>query len=74
MDTNLPSNTHTRAGTWGGTAVVLWMQIGSAELLKTALLAAVGAAVSFGVSLGFKWIIRRLRSLKRKRSGNPPQS
>jgi hypothetical protein len=71
MDTQLPSSPHTRAGTWGGTAVVLWVEIGSTELLKTALLATVGAAVSFGVSLALKWVVRRLRSLPWKRKREP---
>ena len=60
METHLPKDP-ARVGTWGGTAVVLWVQIGSAELLKTTILAAIGAAVSFGVSLALKWVVRRIR-------------
>jgi hypothetical protein len=71
MELNHPSSSGTRAGTWGGTAVVLWMQIGSAELLKTAVLAAIGAAVSFLVSLLLKWIVRSLRSAKLRRRQAP---
>ena len=38
---------HTRAGTIGGTLLVLILQINSTEIIKTALMAAVGAATSF---------------------------
>lgn len=52
-------NACTRAGTLGGTFLVLLLHITSEELLKTALLAAVGAAVSFGVSFVLNRVVRR---------------
>ena len=51
----------TKAGTFGGTLLVVLLQIQTAELLKTAVLAAIGAAVSFSVSLILRWVIRYLR-------------
>ncbi|MCW3091404.1 MAG: hypothetical protein JWP81_2473 [Ferruginibacter sp.] len=55
-----PVNGHTKAGTAGGTLLVLLLNIGTAEILNTAILAAVGAAVSFTVSLLLRWLLKRL--------------
>jgi len=57
MDTNFPSDT--KAGTLGGTALVVIMQLNMAQILETAILAAVGAVVSFGVSVALKAVLRR---------------
>jgi hypothetical protein len=51
----------TKAGTIGGTLFVLLLHITSEEVLKTALLAAVGAGVSFFVSYALNRIIKRRR-------------
>ncbi len=51
----------TRAGTIGGTLLVLLLRVESAELLETAVLAATGAAVSFAVSKGLQWLIREIK-------------
>ena len=51
----------TKAGTIGGTLLVVLLQIKSSELVKTALLAAIGAAVSFGVSLFMRWTVKRMK-------------
>jgi hypothetical protein len=58
---NLPDNGNARAGTTGGLLLVLLLQIGGGELLKTIVLAGVGAAVSFSVSMGMKWLVRKFR-------------
>ena len=50
-----------KSGTAGGTLLTLWINIQQEDLLKTALLAAIGAAVSFSVSLFLKWLVKRLR-------------
>ena len=50
-----------KSGTAGGTLLTLWINIQQEDLLKTALLAAIGAAVSFSVSLLLKWLVKRLR-------------
>lgn len=54
---SLPTGSSTRAGTTGGTLLVLLVQISGGELLKTAVLAAVGAAVSYLVS----YLLKRLQ-------------
>lgn len=51
----------TRAGTAGGTLLIIIANISSQDLLKTVVLAAVGAVVSFGVTLLLKVVIGRLR-------------
>lgn len=52
-----------RAGTAGGLLPVL-LQVNADEVVKTICLAAVGAFVSFSVSLFLRWLTGRL---KRKR-------
>ena len=49
------------AGTFGGTVLSLFANIFTADLVKTAILAAMGAMVSFGVSAGLKAVFKRLR-------------
>jgi hypothetical protein len=49
----------TVAGTAGGTLLILFANIHSEDIMKTALLALIGAVVSFSVSLGLKWITRK---------------
>jgi hypothetical protein len=52
---------HTRAGTAGGTLLVVALQISSQEMLKTVVLAALGAVVSF-------WVSHLLQRLVKKRT------
>lgn len=59
MESNANANAPTRAGTIGGTLLVLLLRIGSEEVLKTAVLAAVGAVVSFGVSFLLNKLVKR---------------
>ena len=59
-----PLNSNTLAGTAGGTLLVLCMKISLQEVFYTALLAAIGAAVSFGVSMVLRLIIRHLTRKK----------
>lgn len=55
-------STFTKAGTAGGTLLVLLMNIFSAtDILHTIILSAIGAAVSCAVSLLFKMILKRIR-------------
>jgi hypothetical protein len=61
METNHSTDMPTKAGTIGGTLFVLLLHITSEEVLKTALLAAVGAGVSFFVSYVLNRIIKRRR-------------
>lgn len=60
MDGSSPG-ANEKAGTVGGTLLVVVLQISSGEVLKTAVMAAVGAVVSFGVS----WLLQRV--MKRRR-------
>lgn len=56
-------NSHhgTAVGTAGGTLLAAFANIHSGDITKTIILAAVGATVSFLVSLGLKWIAKRNR-------------
>jgi hypothetical protein len=51
----------TKAGTIGGTFLILLLHITSEEVLKTAVLAALGAMVSFGVSFLLNKLFKRKR-------------
>ena len=57
------SNVHERAGTVDGTLLVVLVEITGGELVKTAVMAAVGAAVSFAVSWGLQRWVKRRRGL-----------
>lgn len=52
---------HTIYGTLGGIITIILVNITAGDLLKTALLAAVGAVVSLSVSLAFKYCLRKWR-------------
>jgi hypothetical protein len=53
----MPPDGSTRAGTAGGTLLVL-LQLMPGEVMKTTLLAFIGAMVSFGTSLLLKYIVK----------------
>ena len=61
MDNNFTGHGNTVSGTIGGTIYVLLLQVSFTEISRTIFLAALGASVSFLVSLFLKWLIRRLR-------------
>jgi mannitol-specific phosphotransferase system IIBC component len=52
---------NTKAGTAGGTLLTIFANINSGDLVKTGVLAAVGAAVSLTVTLLLKLLIKRLK-------------
>jgi hypothetical protein len=58
---------HTKATIFGGTLTIFFANIGGADLLKTVILGAVGAVVSFIISQLLKFAIKQC--FKRK-SGN----
>ncbi|HEY1038231.1 MAG TPA: hypothetical protein VGF30_02450 [Bacteroidia bacterium] len=58
-DNNIESGTI--LGTVSGTALTLAVNIGSSDIIKTAILAALGAVVSFSVSLLLKWLYKKLK-------------
>lgn len=51
----------TVAGTAGGTLLTIFANIHSEDVVKTAVLAIIGAVVSFSISLGMKWIAKKLK-------------
>ncbi len=51
----------TLLGTVSGTALTVMVNIGSSDIIKTVVLAAVGAVVSFCVSIGLKWLITKIK-------------
>ena len=53
---------YTKAGTVGGTLLTIFVNIKSEDLLKTAILAAVGAAVSFLITLALKLLIKLFKN------------
>ncbi|WP_370089970.1 hypothetical protein [Ekhidna sp.] len=54
----------TKAGTVGGTLLSVVMNIDAGDILRTVILATVGAIVSFTISVLLKWLVR---SSRRKR-------
>lgn len=57
----ISSNDHVFAGTFGGFLLSVFSNVFVEDLLRTAILAAVGAGVSFVVSLVLKNLIRRIK-------------
>jgi len=66
MNSNTPFSMDTRVGICSGTTLVVLANITPDELLETAILAAVGATVSFMVS----WILKACRRWYKKQSRN----
>ena len=54
----MENNTGTKAGTVGGTLLTIFYNIRSEDIVKTIVLAGVGAVVSFLVSLFLKTILK----------------
>lgn len=50
-----------KAGIAGGILTIVLVNIRSGEIIKTIALAAIGAVVSFMVSIFLKWTIRQLK-------------
>lgn len=48
----------TIAGTVSGTALTVMVNVGSSDVIKTVVLAALGAVVSFTVSVLLKWLFK----------------
>lgn len=59
MNDQLHTDTNTRMGTIGGTLLVTLLNIFSNDIIRTIGFAALGATVSFFVSLGWKLLVRR---------------
>ena len=54
-------DTTAKAGTAGGTLLTILVNISSDDIIKTIILATIGAAVSFGVTLLLKLLIKRYK-------------
>jgi hypothetical protein len=51
----------TAIGTIGGTVLTILVNIESHDIIKTIVLAAVGAVVSFLVTISLKWIAKKIK-------------
>jgi uncharacterized protein (DUF2062 family) len=60
-------NTHTKAGTIGGTMFILLLNILTGDVIRTMIMAAVGATVSFFVSYFWKFSVRLFEERRRKK-------
>jgi mannitol-specific phosphotransferase system IIBC component len=54
------SHSGTAAGTAGGTLLTIFANIHSEDTIKTAVLACIGAVVSFMISLFMKWMSKKI--------------
>lgn len=54
-------DTTTKAGTAGGTLLTIFGNISSEDIFKTIILAAIGAVISFGVTIFLKTLIKRFK-------------
>ncbi|MEQ8472548.1 MAG: hypothetical protein RIC35_15260 [Marinoscillum sp.] len=52
------SHIGTKAGTIGGTLLSIVPNLTGADIAKTVILAAIGAVVSFALSILMKWIVK----------------
>lgn len=50
-----------KAGTAGGIITTLLVSINTTDIIKTAVMACIGATVSFFISMALKYIVTRLR-------------
>ena len=51
----------TKAGTAGGTLLTIFGNISSQDIIKTVVLAGIGAVVSFTITITLKSIIKKLK-------------
>jgi len=61
MSTHNNIESGTILGTVSGTVLTVAVNVGSSDILKTVILASLGAVVSFSVSLLLKHIAKRLK-------------
>jgi hypothetical protein len=61
MSTHNNIESGTILGTVSGTVLTVAVNVGSSDIVKTVILAALGAVVSFGVSLLLKWLVKRFK-------------
>ena len=56
--------THTKATTIGGTLIVLLANINSSDIIRTIVLTAIGAIISFGMSVLIKMVMKWWKTRK----------
>ena len=61
MATNHHIEGGTILGTVSGTGLTVLANIGSTDIVKTVVLAAIGAVVSFCVSVSLKWLAKKFQ-------------
>lgn len=61
MSTHNNIENGTILGTVSGTVLTVAVNVGSSDILKTVILASLGAVVSFSVSLLLKWLVKRFK-------------
>ena len=61
MSTHNNIESGTILGTVSGTVLTVAVNVGSTDILKTVILAALGAVVSFGMSVFLKWLVKRFK-------------
>jgi hypothetical protein len=61
MSTHHNIESGTILGTVTGTVLTVLVNIGSSDIIKTVILAALGAVVSFSVSLLLKWLVKKFK-------------
>ncbi len=60
MSTHNNIENGTILGTVSGTVLTVAVNVGSSDIVKTVILAGLGAVVSFSVSLLLKWLVKKL--------------
>ena len=73
MSDHFNIDTNTRTGTIGGTMAAIFLNIMQSDIVRTIGFAALGATISFFVSLGWKWLLKKWKTRKnnRPRTGQP---
>jgi hypothetical protein len=61
MSTHNNIESGTILGTVSGTVLTVAVNMGSSDVLKTVILASLGAVVSFSVSLLLKWMVKKIK-------------
>ena len=72
MSDHFNIDANTRTGTIGGTIAVTFLNIFNGDVIRTIGFAALGATVSFFVSLGWKWLIKKWKKRKNRPPGGQP--
>ena len=61
MSTHNNIESGTILGTVSGTVLTVAVNVGSSDIVKTVILATLGAVVSFSVSLLMKWLVKKFK-------------